>query len=195
MRRHAPSGFTLIELMIVIVMLSIVMLATSKIVLVVQRDFVKQRGSASAEDRLQTAEETIVRVLRGARSNPKGVANLTAIDPDPLAHGSRDNIRVKSDFNPADGDVADPLEDVSLYTSNDTMYVRWQAGTTAVPIAYPVRSITFEYRKLDNTLVTTASALDSTVKRVKYTVTAVVPSTVHATSTLRTRQGWVFLRN
>ena len=194
--RRPRTGFTLVELLIVITMLSIVMLATTKIVLVVQRDFVAQRGMAAAEDRLQTVEATIQRVLRGARSNPYEVANLTSIDPNPLGHASQDNIRVRSDFNPADRDVADPLEDVSLYTSNDTMYVRWQAGATAQPLAFPVRSITFEYRKLDNTVVNTAAALDSTVKRVKYDIIVPRPAaSVRSGTILVRRQGWVFLRN
>jgi prepilin-type N-terminal cleavage/methylation domain-containing protein len=189
-RRRPRAGFTLVELLIVVTMLSVVMLATARVILVVQRDFVAQRGIAAAEDRVQTAEETIVRVLRGGRADPYA-QSVGLINPNPLAHGSWDNIRVTSDFNPADRDVADPLEDVALFVRNDSMFVRWQAGAAAQAVAYPVRSVLFEYYQLDGTRVT-ATPIDSTVKRVKYDLT--VPRTV-GSSTLVRRQGWVFLRN
>lgn len=184
------AGFTLAELLVVIGMLSVVMLATSKSMLAVQRDYVRQRGAAQAEDGLQTAEETIVRLLRGARADPYALG-VGAIDPNPLARPAWDNLRARGDFNPADGDLADPLEDVLVFVRNDSLLVRWQAGGAPQAVAYPVRSLAFSYHRLDGSQIT-AAPLDSTARRVRYEL--VVPRAVGSSDVIR-REGWVFLRN
>ena len=100
-----------------------------------------------------------------------GQAVVEGGHPFALAHGVFDNIRVRSDFNPADGDIADPLEDALVYTSADTLYVRWRAGTPPQAVAYPVRSIRFEYFAADNTPIVTPALIPSAAKA-KYTITA-----------------------
>jgi prepilin-type N-terminal cleavage/methylation domain-containing protein len=189
-RRAARRGYTLAELMIVIVILAIVMMGTSKSMLAVQKDYVTQRGAAQVQERLQSAEETIVRVLRAGRADPLG-AGVGVIDPNPQGNPTRDNVRVRSDFNPADGDVSDPLEDVLVFVRNDSLLVRWEANQRATAVAYPVRSIAFSYYQLDGT-PSTAAPLDSLARRVK--VEIAVPKTVGSTELVR-REAWVFLRN
>src|SRR5687768_6487558 len=128
MTRSTRNGFTLAELMVALTLFGVVMTAIMGVVLNMQRSFVRQRENARAEDAMRLGETTLTTVLRAAAANPRGMTGASAprLDPDPLAHGIFDNIRVVSDFNPPDGDVNDPLEDVLVYQLSDTLFIRWQ---------------------------------------------------------------------
>lgn len=190
--RGRRSGFTLPELLIAMTMLSLVMASMVSVIIKVQRDYTRQRGQINSVEALRTAELLLTRVMRTARANPLAVANLTSITPDPLAHGVFDNVRVRSDFNPADGDVSDPLEDVLVSVSNDTLRIRWTAGTATEPVVHPVSAIRFDYFTANGTAVTTADV--STAKRVRMTIDVPIVTASGGTTTRRSI-AWAFLRN
>ena len=203
MTRHRPQapvpgararrrGFTLPELLIAMTMLSLVMASVVSVILKVQRDYVRQRNQITSVEALRTTEMLLTRVMRTARANPLAVTNLTSITPDPLAHGAFDNVRVLADFNPADGDVADPLEDVLVSVSNDTLRIRWTAGASTEPVVFPVSDLLFEYFTADGTAVTTADV--STAKRVRMTIDVPIVTANGGTTTRRT-VAWAYLRN
>jgi len=185
-----PLGVTLVEMLVTLTLLSIVMAAVTGMVTRTQRDYTRQREVIRAQENVRTAELMLTRLLRTGGVDPlsKGIGS---IDIDPLAHGKFDNIRVRSDFNPADGDVLDPLEDALVYTARDTLYVRWQAGAVPQPVAFPVRSLLFEYFTADDTPIT-SQALIATAVKAKYTVTVPVKPD---DATLKERVTWVHLRN
>ena len=183
-------GMTLVEMLVSLTLLSIVMGTVTGMITRTQSDYARQREAIRLQENMRFAELTLTRLLRSAAVDPWS-ANIAGVDIDPLAHGVFDNIRVRSDFNPADGDIADPLEDALVYTSADTLYVRWRAGTAPQAVAYPVRSIRFEYFAADDTPITTP-ALIATAAKAKYTVTAPArPGDV----TLKRRVSWVHFRN
>lgn len=197
MRRLGRAGFTLTELLVSLTLLGVVLTSVMAVVANMQRGYARQREVARAEDGLRVAESTILTILRTAESNPRGMTGFNAprILADPLGHGTFDNLRVVSDFNPPDGDVTDPLEDVVVSISSDTLYIRWQAcaGCTAVPVAYPVRSLLFEYYTASGTTPLAAAQI-GTARRVKVTITA--PRHYDAgNSGLLRRETWVYLRN
>jgi prepilin-type N-terminal cleavage/methylation domain-containing protein len=183
-------GLTLIEMLVSLTLLSIVMGTVTGMITRTQSDYIRQREAIRLQENMRFAELTLTRLLRTAAVDPLS-QNISGVDIDPLSHGVYDNIRIRSDFNPADGDIADPLEDALVYTSADTLYVRWRAGTPPQAVAYPVRSIRFEYFAADNTPITTP-ALIPTAAKAKYTVTAPArPGDV----TLKRRVSWVHFRN
>jgi prepilin-type N-terminal cleavage/methylation domain-containing protein len=184
------TGFTLVEMLVTLVMLSIVMASVTGMITATQRDYTRQRQALQLEENVRSAELTIARLLRTATVDPFSTS-VGVLNVDPLARGVFDNIRVRSDYNPADGDVLDLLEDALVYTARDTLYVRWQAGAVPQPVAYPVRSLLFEYFAVDNTPVTTQAMIGTAVKA-KFTVR--VP-TVPGGSTLKERVTWVHFRN
>lgn len=155
-----------------------------------QRDFVRQRDVNRALDVLRTAEISIVEVLRQAGSDPFDTGE-GLLDPDPLNHGAFDNLRVKSDFNPADADFDDPLEDVAFWVAGDTLYVRWESGGDAEALAHPVESLTFEYFSMNGTPITTA-AMVGWAKSVRVTLGA---DRGTRSAVEDWRQTWVDLRN
>ena len=153
-------GMTLIEMLGSLTLLSIVMGTVTGMITRTQSDYTRQREAIRLQENMRVAELTLTRLLRTAAVDPLS-QNIAGVDIDPLAHGVFDNIRIRSDFNPADGDIADPLEDALFYTSADTLYVRWRAGTVPQALAYPVRSIRFEYFAADNTPIVTQALIPS----------------------------------
>jgi prepilin-type N-terminal cleavage/methylation domain-containing protein len=195
MRAPARRGFTLIELMISMLLLSVVLGAVVSVVLGMQRSYIRQRQVAGSDDALRAAESTLLTVLRSAGANPKGTISSGAnpqLSVNPLSHATFDNVRTVADFNPADGDTNDPLEDVTVSVANDTMYVRWQAGGATSPVAYGIRSLLFEYFASNGVALTTATQAGMAT-RVKITMDAV--SHTRPVTLTRREQLWLYLRN
>jgi hypothetical protein len=109
---------------------------------------------------------------------------------DPLAPPF-DTLRVVADFNPADADVADLLEDVLVYAKNDTLYVRWQAGAAVAPVAWPVRTLAFQFDS-SGTILATNVDVARAATRVRVTLEAPKHS---RTTQLARRISWVYMRN
>jgi prepilin-type N-terminal cleavage/methylation domain-containing protein len=190
MNTHSRSGFTLIESLIALGLLAVVGTAITALVLSTQRDYVEQRERVQAEETIRSVESLLTRVLRTARVDPRRL-NIGRLDADPDGSGVFDDLRVRSDFNPVDGDVLDPLEDVQIRVVNDTLQVRWQAVGMFEPAAAPIRSVRFFYHATDGTALTTP-ATAATAKRVRIVIT--VPG-IDDPTLLRRRETWVYLRN
>jgi prepilin-type N-terminal cleavage/methylation domain-containing protein len=188
--RRLRSGFTLAELLVSLVMLGIVLGAVMGTVLTTQQEFFKHREIVKGQDALRNAEIIIGTVLRAAGADPANTKQAK-LEPNPLNHAVFDNVRTFSDFNPVNGVFTDPLEDVLVHLANDTLYVRWQAGTLAQPVAYPVRSLQFEYFASNGTLLTNVADIVGAT-RVRMTLTAPRSS---KNATLERRQSWIYLRN
>lgn len=194
MRARARRGFTLVELMLSMLLLSVVLGAVVSVVLTMQRSYIRQRQVAGSDDALRAAESTLLTVLRSAGANPLMMtgASIPQLAADPLGHGTFDNVRAVADFNPADGDTNDPLEDVTVSVASDTMFVRWQAGGSTDAVAYGIRSLLFEYYASNGVALTTASQA-SMATRVKITMTAI--SHTRPVTLTRREQLWLYLRN
>jgi prepilin-type N-terminal cleavage/methylation domain-containing protein len=184
------AGFSLIELLVAMVVMTAILGALGSALVVNQREWLSGRFWRRADEAARSALIVTETALRGAGANPMS-ATLTAIDPNPLAHATWDNVRVQADFGPADGDVNDLYENVQLWTANDTLYARWSTSGAAEAVAVPVRALTFAYFRSDGTQVTTAGTIGEAT-RVRVTVTA--PGNGTGARLLR-RSGWVYLRN
>ena len=182
-------GFSLAEVVVSLTLLGFVMSSLVKTMVGVMRSYGEQTRAAHSTESLRAAELLVTRVLRSGRADPRNTGNAL-VNPDPLAAGSFNNVRVRSDLN-ADADLADDSEDVQFHVASDTMYVRWTAGATPQPAAYPVRSLLFEYFTTDGTAVTTSGTIPNAT-RVR--VTIAVPKAPGSSLLIR-RQSWVYLRN
>lgn len=190
MRRRARSGFTLVEVLASLLVLSVILAAVMRSVISTQRQYMAQRDEAGAQERLQSLEQFMGFVLRSARADARNLG-IASINPDPLAHGAWDNIRVQSDFNPGDGNVTGQYEDVIFHVANDTLFMRFTPAGADNPALYPVRSLQFDYYRLDGTQVTTAADIPS-ARGVR--VTMRVPRRA-GSNALMTRQSWYYFRN
>jgi prepilin-type N-terminal cleavage/methylation domain-containing protein len=199
MSNRNPRGFTLVEVMIAITMLAVIMGGVVSTMTSMQRGYIRQREVARSEDALRVAELTITRIIQSAGSNPlnmpKGAANSPRIVP---YDAPFDSLRVVSDFNPVDGTTDDLLEDMLVYVLNDTLFVSWQANGVPAPVAFPVRSLLFQYDSAGTILtlptgsVTTAGVIPRAATRVRVTLEA---PRHNSTNLLSRRDTWVYLRN
>jgi Tfp pilus assembly protein PilX len=186
----ARRGFSLVKLLVATIVLTVLIVAMGGALVANQREYVTGRFWRRADEATRSALILAETTLRTAGANPMSAA-FTALDPNPLAHATWDNVRVRGDFGPPDGDVADLHEDVQLWVANDTMFARWSTAGAAEPVAVPVQSLAFAYFAADGTAITTAGTIGQAT-RVRITVTA--PADVQGTKLLR-RSGWVYLRN
>jgi prepilin-type N-terminal cleavage/methylation domain-containing protein len=190
MRRQERAGFTLIELMISMTMLAIVLGAMTMAMLRLQRGYTRQREVVRSEDALRSAELIISSILRTAGANPRDMTGAGAPRIDPLAPPF-DTLRVVADFNPDIGVVTDLLEDVQVWALNDTLFVRWQSGGAAAPVAFPVRSLSFQFDS-SGTVLNTNADVARAARRARVTIQA--PRNTQ-TTVLERRDFWVYLRN
>ncbi len=190
-RQAHEHGFTIVELIVSLTLLSVVLVGVFNSILTTQRMYTVQSATARAQESLRAAEYTISTVLRTAGADPNGTGT-TFVDPDPLARGGFDNLRVVSDFNPADGDTDDILEDVLVWVASDTPWIRWSAGAEAQVMSHPVTSIEFRYFAYDGTELATAA--DVAAGAIQALVTLVAPRDPSSQAVER-RESWVYLRN
>jgi prepilin-type N-terminal cleavage/methylation domain-containing protein len=190
MTRRPDAGFSLTEMLISLTLLGMIMGAITAVVTSMQRGYVRQREIARMEDALRVAELTTTAILRAAAANPRNitVGQLPRIDP---LEPPFDTLRVVADFNPDDGDVLDPLEDMLVYVAADTLFVRWQQGQPAAPVAFPVRTLAFQYDS-NGTVLATNLAVTRAATRARVTLEAPRHS---QTNVLARRVTWVYLRN
>lgn len=193
MPRHRRAGFSLIELMISLVLLTVVLGAVMRVTLSMQKSYIRQREVTGADDAIRTTEAMLITVMRAAGANPYGLTGTNApqLDPDPSNSGTFNSVRAVADFNPADGDTNDSMEDVLVTVVSDTLEIRSSAGASSVAVAYGIRSLRFEYFASNGTALTTKANV-SIATRVKVTITALV----HTRSSVTTqRVFWINLRN
>lgn len=109
-----------------------------------QRGLVVSRERSTAVNSERHAHLMLARYFRLAGGSPTGVP-VDGLDPDPDGNGNFDSVRLRADFNPPDGDTADPGEDLLFFVRGDTMLVAEAATGGEEPYLVGVRALRFEY--------------------------------------------------
>jgi prepilin-type N-terminal cleavage/methylation domain-containing protein len=189
------AGFSLIELLISMVVLSIVLGGTTMTLLRVQQQYMVQRATIEARDQARFLEMILTNLFRTSGANPARItpASNVAMVVNPLGRSgtSWNNVDIRADFNPVDRALDGDLENVRVALTSDTVYIRQSALATAEPIAYPVTQLRFQFYTLDGTEITDATAAPTSARRVKITIA--VP-TKQSLNVIR-REIWIALRN
>ena len=183
------AGFTLAELLVSMTLLSVVMGSVVSVITQVQRDYARQRTRDGAMTTVRSAELLLGRVFRTAGADPNKVG-ITGITAQPNGAGS---VRIRADFNPADGDTNDDLEDVTVDLSGSDMRVKWLGTGSPFTLVSPVSALTFEYYRRDGTQLTNLAHADS-AKRVRIVITAPMIDR-HGNTTTHRSESWAFVRN
>ncbi len=141
---NPQAGFSTVGAIVSVALSFLVLGQLMGMVIDSQRGFLKSNAKVNAASSARYAHLALGRLIRFAGADPQGIS-IVGIDPDPRGHGVFDNIRLRSDFNPADGDILDSGEDLTFWLSADTLFVQWGAAAAPEPYLYGVDSLAFEY--------------------------------------------------
>lgn len=169
----ARRGFTLVEVLIAVTLLGVVMVSVGATVISINRSVSTHRTTLDRQEALQTAETTLSTLVRFAGANPYAITANPAPGIEVGGAGQpAGSVRVRADFNPPDGDVADPLEDVRIHVASDTLWARWTSSGTAVPLAAPIRNISWQFRNASDALITDPALVNAQARQVQITLQA-----------------------
>jgi type II secretory pathway pseudopilin PulG len=186
------KGFSTLGMIVALVLLGFMLSSLLRTVMTAQKGFVANRDRARATSSARYAHLSLTRFMRNAGASPLGLP-VQAIDPDPLANGSFDNVRLRADFNPPDGDISDPGEDLIFFVRADTMFVRSGLGGSDEPYLIGVDSLAFEYFDRDGVLISDPAKVPDDALSVRVTLRA--RGDLHRGTAVRVLTGRVRLRN
>ena len=166
------AGFTMIELMISTLVITMVMGTVTTVLISAKGFYMDQRTLLETQNNAMTALDNTVRLIRMAGSNPEDIVGLVALDPDPDNDNVFDSIRVQSDWNPADGALDDPYEDVEFATRSGLMTIKEPPDTIGVPFLEGINAIAFSYLDATGAAISDPETNVEDIAVVRVTVTA-----------------------
>jgi prepilin-type N-terminal cleavage/methylation domain-containing protein len=190
-RKNNCSGFSLIELTIVTVILGVVLAIVTQILGSVQRSYTSQQQRIQAQENARVALDQMVRLIRMAGNDPSEI-NFQAIDPDPDANSSFDSVRIRADWNPGDGVLDDRYEDVIFKTNGSKVYTREPSDAADVEFVDNVGSMAFSYFDANNTAIANPVASAGLIAYVQITIqtqaAGATPMTLRSGAAIRIRE-------
>jgi hypothetical protein len=166
---NPQAGFSTVGAIVTLVLSALVLGQLMVMVIDSQRGFLKSNAKVSAASSARYAHLALTRLIRFAGADPQGISFI-GIDPDPRGHGAFDNIRLRADFNPADGDISDSGEDLTFWLWGDTVMVKWGSDAAPEPYLFGVDSLAFEYFNRNGAAITDPDLVPSHTASVQLTV-------------------------
>jgi type II secretory pathway pseudopilin PulG len=166
------SGFSLIELLVVSVILVFIIGIIGGIVMGVQRSYSQQRVQTEAINDATAALDMLIRLIRTAGNNPYSISGFQALDPGTAVGGVYQTIRLRSDWRGTtmdslpDGDTDDPFENTYFVVENGKLMKQEATDTGTVEFLDNVNSISFFYYDTNNTLITNPASSPTSISRV-----------------------------
>lgn len=176
------SGFSLIELLIVTVILVFIIGMMGGIVTNVQLNYSRQRARTESLNDVTAALDMMTRLIRTAGNNPGGISGLQPIDPGTTTGGLYQTIRIRSDWRGStmssfpDGDITDPFEDIKFSVQTNKLMKQEAADASAVVFLDNVLSLQFLYYDTNNVLIVNPVANHTTISRIDITVITQSPN-------------------
>lgn len=145
-------GFTLIELIITMIIVMATVAITTSALVKTQQNYAAQRERMETANQARAAMDAMTRLIRMSGANPMSIA-MTPIAADPDANNAYDSIRIQADWNPADGDIADPYENITFSVVNNQLMKREPADAADVLFADNVQSLLFTYQNTNEAAI------------------------------------------
>jgi hypothetical protein len=179
-------------MIVAFVVLGLVLSPLVRTLLTAQEGFVVSRQRAQTAGSVRYAHLALTRFMRNAGSSPYRVP-IAGVDPDPRGDGRFDDVRLRADYNPADGDTDDLGEDLTFYVRADTLFMRSAGADLEQPYLIGVDSLAFEYYDRDGVVITDPDRVTERAASARILVRGRVGPAGKAS--VRTLTGHVRLRN
>jgi Tfp pilus assembly protein PilW len=164
--RTRTAGFTLTELLVMLVIMLAVTGIITQTAVQATRIYGRQQRYIDARKNAGAALDMIVRLIRQAQT----------IAPDPDGNGVMDSISLQSDWNPRNGVLTDPYENITFMVANTQLLKQEPSDATPVAFADGVSSLTFQYFDTNNVALTNPAASVSKIAYVTITVQTTAPT-------------------
>ena len=187
--KTGQSGFSLIEMLFVCVILAFTVGMISTVVTGIQRNYTEQMARTDALNDATASLDMITRLIRTAGNNPGAIVGLQAIDPETPVSGQYKSIRIRSDWRGStmssmpDGDIADPFEDIRFLVSNGKLMKKEAADASPVEYLDNVIDMTFVYYDTNNALITDPVTNNGSIARIDVTIIVQPPRSQPVTFT------------
>lgn len=142
---HGERGLTMVELLVGSAVMIVLLGLTTTTIGQGSRIFVQQRAAMDNRNSAAAAVDMLGRLLRQSSCISATNVYCQAIQPDPDGNGIFDSVRVQADWNPRDGDLNDPYENVLFVVAGNTLWKREPTDAALVAFGDNVQSVTFTY--------------------------------------------------
>lgn len=180
-------GFTLIELLVATVVSMLVLGGAVALTSQVQNGYRRQIEASAAEQEGRYALEWIGKLIRGADNNPFNVTTTdcpaaatvySAIEFDPDGDGLDNDIRLRTDSNPPDGQVGGSLglcnqanEDVTISIDNPSDAILFFDNNLGVPASIRTDAVIEDMRFVYRDAARAVTAVPANVRYVEIQIT------------------------
>lgn len=165
-RFSRTDGLTLTELAVTLVVTLVVAGIITQTALQATRTYGQQQSYIDARKSVGASLDMMVRMARQA----------TTINPDPFSTGILNSIRVQADWNPRNGVITDPWEDVTFSVANGQLLKKEPSDTSPVPFADNVQSLSIAYYNNLNVALSNPAATPNKIAYIIFTVTTTSPN-------------------
>jgi len=141
----SERGMSMIELLVTSAVMIIVLGVSTTVLTRSSTMFTQQRAALDGRNSAAASVDLLARLLRQSSCVSATNVYCQSIFPDPDVNGVFDSVRVQADWNPRDGVLDDPYEDVLFVVDGGTLWKREPADAAPVPFGDRVESLRFVY--------------------------------------------------
>lgn len=145
MTLSSERGLTMVELLVSSAVMVVVLGVSTTVLTKSSTMFTQQRGALDGRNSAAASVDLLARLLRQSSCISATDVYCQSIFPDPDNNGVFDSVRVRADWNPRDGDLNDPYEDVLFVVANGALWKREPADAALVWFGDRVQSLQFTY--------------------------------------------------
>ena len=145
MKLSSERGMTMVELLVSSAVMLLVLGVSTTVMTKSSTMFSQQRAALDGRNSAAASVDLLTRLLRQSSCISATAVYCQSIFPDPDNNGVFDSVRVRGDWNPRDGDLNDPYEDVLFVVANGMLWKREPADPQLVSFGDQVQSLNFVY--------------------------------------------------
>jgi len=148
---RSERGLTLVELLVTSLVMITVLGITTGLLVNASTMFTQQRTALEGRNSGAASLDMLTRLLRQSACVIATTVRCNSITPDPDNNGIFDSVRVQADWNPRNGVLTDPYEDVfftvaaDVVTGRMVLWKREPADAALVAFGDGVLSLRFVY--------------------------------------------------